>query len=474
MSHRCTHCNALRFEHEKKRTTLCCDSGKMSGLSNAFPAPAPQPLRDLLTSVPSEHQPLPPATKDFKQNIRAYNSALQMASTSLHIHSPEQGISMIAIKGAMHHLLGPLQPAEHDVPQFAQLYIIDSMDAQVTARLAALGATGAALHQPTLAGLHQMLHDHNTFVQRFKQVMDMPAHDLLQWEVVIKVDGNVDKRRYNAPTAPEVAGLLPGEVLQQCVLLCCLFVAIVHLMQCSSFIDINVDALAQATVTSRLQAGTSKCMHAATGYGGSVTCTLLTIRSTLCCSILMVSLVGSQACPMLLLPLSVNGLLAVRRKVMLGMLQQMQSQHNLHKMMATRRKVMLSMLQQMQGQHNLHKAKKSLHGSGLAIICTIGTRHHTPSLCMVNICIKSGLLTNIAKWNHNDCFTYATTKALCVLQFMVASLMQLPITTLTSTTWAGSLYYHPHSLVATDTWLNCTKIPWPLSANMASLICSSP
>jgi hypothetical protein len=91
----------------------------MSGLSSAFPAPAPQPLRDLLTSVPSEHQPLPPTIKDFRQNIRAYNSALQMASTDLHISSPEQGINMIAIKGAVHHLLGPLQPAEHDVPQFA-------------------------------------------------------------------------------------------------------------------------------------------------------------------------------------------------------------------------------------------------------------------------------------------------------------------------------------------------------------------
>jgi hypothetical protein len=101
----------------------------MSGLSNAFPTPAPQPLRDLLTSVPSEHQPLPLATKDFRENIRAYNSALQMASTGLHIHSPQQRISMIAIKGAVHHLLGSLQPAEHDVPQFAQLYIIDSMDA---------------------------------------------------------------------------------------------------------------------------------------------------------------------------------------------------------------------------------------------------------------------------------------------------------------------------------------------------------
>ncbi len=108
MSHRCTHYNALRFEHEKKRTTLCRGGGKMSGLSNAFPAPAPQPLRDLLTSVPSEHQPLPPATKDFKQNIRAYNFALQMASTGLHIHSLEQRINMIAIKGAVHHLLGPL------------------------------------------------------------------------------------------------------------------------------------------------------------------------------------------------------------------------------------------------------------------------------------------------------------------------------------------------------------------------------
>ncbi len=34
-------------------------------------------------------------------------------------------------------------------------------------------------------------------------------------------------------------------------------------------------------MTNRLQAGTSECVHAATGYGGSVTCTLLTIRFVL-------------------------------------------------------------------------------------------------------------------------------------------------------------------------------------------------
>ncbi len=118
--------------------------------------------------------------------------------------------------------------------------------------------------------------------------------------------------------------------------------------------------------------------------------------------------------------------------------------------------------------------KKITAWSGLAITCTIGTRHCMPSLCMANVCIKSGVLTNTAKWNHNGYFTYVTTRAICVLQFMVTWLMLLPITTPTSTTWAGSLYCHPHSLVATDTWLSCTKIPWPLSANMASLICSSP
>ncbi len=119
-------------------------------------------------------------------------------------------------------------------------------------------------------------------------------------------------------------------------------------------------------------------------------------------------------------------------------------------------------------------AQPALHESGLAITCTIRTRHRMPFLCMENVCIKNGVLTNTTKWNHNGCFTYTTTRALDVLQFMVAWLMLLPITTPTLTTWAGSLYCHPHSLVATDTWLNCTKIPWPLSANMASLICSSP
>jgi len=56
-----------------------------------------------------------------------------------------------------------------------------------------------------------MLLGSNGYVQRFVQAMDLPLQDLANYEIVIRVDGSVDRRRYNAPTSSEVAGLMPGE-----------------------------------------------------------------------------------------------------------------------------------------------------------------------------------------------------------------------------------------------------------------------
>jgi hypothetical protein len=42
------------------------------------------------------------------------------------------------------------------------------------------------------------------------QVCDIPPVELDDWEIVIKADGSVDRRRYNAPTAGEVAAAMPG------------------------------------------------------------------------------------------------------------------------------------------------------------------------------------------------------------------------------------------------------------------------
>ncbi len=48
----------------------------------------------------------------------------------------------------------------------------------------------------------------NVYVQCFVQTMDLPPQDLANYEIVIRVDGSIDRRHYNAPTSSEVAGLI--------------------------------------------------------------------------------------------------------------------------------------------------------------------------------------------------------------------------------------------------------------------------
>jgi hypothetical protein len=118
---------------------------------------------------------------------------------------------MIAIRGAVHHLLGPLAPPQGSPHQFAQLYIIDNANAQAIAHFATLGQGNVDLDRHILQELQQMLLGSNVYVQCFVQAMDLPPQDLANYEIIIRVDGNVDCRRYNAPTSREVTGLMPSE-----------------------------------------------------------------------------------------------------------------------------------------------------------------------------------------------------------------------------------------------------------------------
>jgi hypothetical protein len=56
-----------------------------------------------------------------------------------------------------------------------------------------------------------MLLGSNVYVQRFMHAMDLPFQNLANYEIVIRVDGSVDRRHYNAPTFSEVAGLMLSE-----------------------------------------------------------------------------------------------------------------------------------------------------------------------------------------------------------------------------------------------------------------------
>jgi hypothetical protein len=106
-------------EASRGHANLYYAKGRSWSCEALFPIPRLQPLRDLLTSEPAPGARLPRATVSFRKHIQKYNSSLQMASSGINIQSPADGVSMIAIRGVVHHLLGPLAPPQGNPHQFA-------------------------------------------------------------------------------------------------------------------------------------------------------------------------------------------------------------------------------------------------------------------------------------------------------------------------------------------------------------------
>ncbi len=76
-----------------------------------------------------------------------------MASSGINIQSPTDGVSMIAIRGDVHHLLGPLALFQGSPHQFAELYIMYNADAHAVAHFTALGQGNLNLDRRTLQKL---------------------------------------------------------------------------------------------------------------------------------------------------------------------------------------------------------------------------------------------------------------------------------------------------------------------------------
>ncbi len=139
-----------------------------------------------------------------------------------------------------------------------------------------------------------MLLGSNVYVQRFVHAMDLPPQDLANYEIIIRVDGSVDRCRYNAPTSNEVAGLMPGEwmgwlhgyfLVPHFVLFFMVLVVLVAMFRDSTFLPSSKQlfrlcliclpfcACSQAMVTQTVTLKvaiheTLKCGLGAGGYGG--------------------------------------------------------------------------------------------------------------------------------------------------------------------------------------------------------------
>ena len=187
MTFSCTFCDAKFWESEKLSTStrlflkfpLCCGQAKVVLPSLAT---SPDLLAHLLTSSEARG-------RTFRDNIRAYNSALAFASLGVDLDkqfaNAKRGVYTFRIHGTVHHYIGQLMPREGQGPTFAQIYIHDGTpETEAEYREASL---------PELPCLQAMLHDVNPYVSFSRQGIDvMREHGGADVRMTIRADGPSD------------------------------------------------------------------------------------------------------------------------------------------------------------------------------------------------------------------------------------------------------------------------------------------
>jgi Helitron helicase-like domain at N-terminus len=204
----CKVCSALHWmdKHIKgssissPRFSRHCHHGKVR--LDPLPNP-PDKLRSLFTTDSTE-------AKEFRENIRQYNSALAFTSfTAKEKHLNSGGGSPWVWKSGytIYHRAGILFPDADSNPKYTQLYFYDPVDA-----LQYRMKCNKDLKRDTMKYLQNMLHNINRykhlFLHTFEVLETTPSRDLA---IAIVADPSTDLRRYNAPIVDEIAVVLSGD-----------------------------------------------------------------------------------------------------------------------------------------------------------------------------------------------------------------------------------------------------------------------
>ncbi|KAI0754119.1 hypothetical protein C8Q80DRAFT_346858, partial [Daedaleopsis nitida] len=211
MSILCPHCGACHWLDERRSDSsrrepkfgTCCNSGRVS--LPALPDP-PLLLQHLLTGNDAQ-------CKEFRTNIRRYNAAFAFTSLGVkvdnHINLSGQAPYIFRIHGEMYHQAGALIPSRPgEQPRYSQLYIYDpAMATNIRAE------RNEELRRDTLSELENMLRSCNQYVSIYRHAYDVLSSSSNQDDVSVRliVHASQDPRRYNLPTADDVAVLLPGD-----------------------------------------------------------------------------------------------------------------------------------------------------------------------------------------------------------------------------------------------------------------------
>ncbi|KAF7336005.1 ATP-dependent DNA helicase [Mycena sanguinolenta] len=205
----CQCCGALHWIQERispsefsPKFGMCCNSGKVQ--LDRLHEP-PQPLLRLLMGADAQAQ-------KFGSHITQYNAALAFTSLgvsddkSVNRYGPNAWV--FRILGNSHHLSGALTAPDGVAPSCAQLYMYDPMVA-----LQQQMNRNSNLRADTMQSLQLMLARSHPYVAMYKQAFEVLEElgDVEDAEVRLRALPGTDHRRYNLPTAEEVAVILPGD-----------------------------------------------------------------------------------------------------------------------------------------------------------------------------------------------------------------------------------------------------------------------
>jgi len=208
----CSHCRALHFDSEKLSTSTqnvpkfggCCIQGQVKLPEWEQP---PLILKQLLCGV---H----PLSDTFRKNIRQYNAAFAFTSLGVKVDNSvtrSSGPYSFRIHGGLCHQMGSLLPENIvDEPSFAQLYVHDP-----AIQLGIRARRNPNLHPMIMSELQAMIHNTHPYVPLFKQAFmimaEKPPEEAHNVQVNLHVEHSADQRRYNLPTANEIAAIVPGD-----------------------------------------------------------------------------------------------------------------------------------------------------------------------------------------------------------------------------------------------------------------------
>jgi hypothetical protein len=215
----CPHCNALHWKEEglQKSTranpkfSMCCSQGTVKlPVAND----TPEPIRVLLTETRRNANGKvvwTDRTAHFQQYIRSYNNSVAFTSLGTKLDRAitdtmnAAGVYTFRIQGAFHHSMGSLLPPPGDRPRFAQVYLYDSAEEQLQFR----HENHPTLNLDILQLLSTVLGEVNPLVQYWRTARERIVNNPQVTIRLTMLDPQEnDPRRYNRPTADEVAVII--------------------------------------------------------------------------------------------------------------------------------------------------------------------------------------------------------------------------------------------------------------------------